>query len=188
MKTGTVHLVAGRGLGTVPLPDALQILIDGYNLIHAIRALADQTGAPFDPEAERRSLLSLLHTFRHRTGARIHVVFDGSKSGYKYGYTRNDGGIDVTFSSPDESADHVLMTWLEESHHPKSILLVTGDRQIVKVARRRKAPVSGSYEFAQEVDRILSRKRKPEPPEKYRGVSKTEADQWMKLMGFDDDE
>jgi predicted RNA-binding protein with PIN domain len=165
----------------------MQIIIDGYNLIFALRQMREDESR-FDPNLQREKLLELLLRYKRRNPVRIHVVFDGRRTDYRSIMTGNVGGILCSYTPPEVEADELMMELIQDSSAPKSLLIVTGDRKIRSLAHKRRCKTATSEQFALEVARTLSRVRKPEPRQKYTGLSKSETDYWMKVMGFDDDD
>lgn len=167
----------------------MHFLIDGYNVIFALRALLEEHAVAFDPNAERDRLLGLLSRYRRRNPIEMHVVFDGGRTDYSSVLTRREQGIVVSYTTQGETADDFIKDVVRHSHSPKSIVLVTADRDILRTAKRRKAKMVPSQEFAMHVMEEVHKKRRPEIPEKYTGLTApADVDYWMRVFGFSDDD
>lgn len=121
-----------------------RIVIDGYNLIHAMPELARLVDS--DLERARDGLVSKLAVFRSGRGVRITVVFDGRDTGAPQ--TRPPGGIEVVFSRAPQNADAKIKNMLALEKSPKSWTVVTSDNSIVRFARDFGAKTIPSSEFA----------------------------------------
>jgi predicted RNA-binding protein with PIN domain len=121
-----------------------RIVIDGYNLIHAMPELARLVGN--DLERARDGLVSKLAVFRSGRGVRVTVVFDGQNMAAQQG--RPPGGIEVVFSRAPQNADAKIKTLLSLEKSPKSWTVVTSDNSIVRYARDYGAKTIPSAEFA----------------------------------------
>jgi uncharacterized protein len=121
-----------------------RIVVDGYNLIHAMPELARLVGS--DLERARDALVSKLAVYRSGRGVRVTVVFDGRDTGAPQ--TRPPGGIEVVFSRAPQNADAKIKTMLSLEKSPKSWTVVTSDNSIVRFARDFGAKTIPSAEFA----------------------------------------
>ncbi len=121
-----------------------RIVIDGYNLIHAMPELARLVEN--DLERARDGLVSKLAVFRSGRGVRVTVVFDGQSMVAQQG--RPPGGIEVVFSRAPQNADAKIKTMLSLEKSPKSWTVVTSDNSIVRYARDYGAKTIPSAEFA----------------------------------------
>ena len=85
----------------------MKILIDGYNLIHTIPAIAEELDR--DLESSRNSLIRLLHSYRSSKNDiyPITVVFDGQKEHLDRRNTP-PRGINITYSR-GETADELIV-------------------------------------------------------------------------------
>ncbi|MGQ0521183.1 MAG: NYN domain-containing protein, partial [Actinomycetota bacterium] len=121
------------------VPDVL-VLVDGYN---AAKALWPDV----EPLELRGRLVDALTELAARTGARIHVVFDGADVG---GLHARPGrtGVRVSFSPPDVEADDVILTLVDETPIPRPVVVATSDRRVQDGARRRGASVVSSRQLA----------------------------------------
>ena len=99
--------------------------------------LQDQLlAAPFlDPYAQRDSLVAALGTVKTRTGAQVHVVFDGDAEG-----ARPAVGaplpVRVHFSPAEIEADDVILDMVAGLPTDVPVLVVSSDRRVADGARR----------------------------------------------------
>jgi hypothetical protein len=122
-----------------------RVVVDGYNLIHAMPELARLVGN--DLERARDGLVSKLAVYRSRRGeVRVTVVFDGQSMAAQQ--SRPPGGIEVVFSRAPQNADAKIKTMLSLEKSPKSWTVVTSDNSIVRYARDYGAKTIPSAEFA----------------------------------------
>lgn len=138
---------------------SLHFILDGYNLVKQ-----DANFAVLKLEAGRLALLKLIES-RKLQGSDsnpVTVVFDG-----QLGHTeeRYSAGINVVFTSV-ETADDWIKRFVEDSQTPKSIVVVTDDREIRYFVRALGAALMGTREFLEgrgsrrrEADRARKLKR-----------------------------
>jgi predicted RNA-binding protein with PIN domain len=121
-----------------------RVVVDGYNLIHAMPELASLVGS--DLERARDALVSKLAVYRSKRNVRVTVVFDGRGTGAQQ--TRPPGGVEVVFSRAPQNADAKIKNMIALEKNPKSWTVVTSDNSIVIFARDYRAKTIPSAEFA----------------------------------------
>lgn len=135
---------------------SLQYVIDGYNVInHPFFALRRNKKI----RDQRDALISLIEE-RRLTGSpknKTTVVFDGypNPSDTRHS-SNNEEGVKIVFSR-EESADEKIKMLVESSRNPKTIVVVTDDRQIQSSVKFLNAQVIGVEDFITRRER-LSRK------------------------------
>lgn len=130
---------------------ARHYIIDGYNVIKRLEILADlklQTG--------REALLAMIEG-SHPQGSdknQITVVFDGQESlwGDQHSLCSK-----VVFTS-GSSADEWIKKAVEEHEHPKSLVVVSDDREIQCYVRKFGAEVRGVFDFFSEGKKHFTQK------------------------------
>jgi uncharacterized protein len=159
----------------------MPILVDGNNLLYAV---ADALGR----QISRYALAEMLDRYARHTGQAVRVVFDGAPaSDYDADQFHMLKGVEVRFSYPGP-ADRIVIDDLNADSAPRSLRVVSTDRQIRKAARRRKAEAVRSEHFAPE---LLAGQdppeppRGPEPPEKRKGLTEDQTRQWLKEFGYE---
>ncbi|MEP0847368.1 MAG: NYN domain-containing protein [Phycisphaerae bacterium] len=162
----------------------VSVLVDGNNLLHAAWNV--------EPERPvgRSALCTTLGDWARRTGARIHVVFDGGSPNANLAAQIGDRDVLTTFSGPGISADELLLELIRKNSAPRRLVVVSSDRQIATAARRRRAQCAGSVRFWERVLRTLASpagSRELEPPAKRAGADAAETEAWLREWGFDDE-
>jgi hypothetical protein len=116
------------------------------------------------------------------------LYFDG---GLFHGKSKELSGtlVTVIFSSRKQTADALLKRALRDLKNPQEYALVTSDRAIVTVARRRRVPVIASDTFAVQLIRDLIQRQSPEAepeppsPKEDPNLSDAEVKEWMEAFG-----
>jgi uncharacterized protein len=135
-------------------------LIDGYNLMHAAGVLGSDL---ISREAFRRKRRRFLNTIADAMGAeRAHettVVFDASTPPSDFPLESSYKGMTLIFALEDESADARIERLIAAHSAPKSLTVVSSDRQIRQAATRRRARTLSADEFLDLLERFQSRRR-----------------------------
>lgn len=120
---------------------SLQYLIDGYNLIHQM-SLPDNSTL----EQQRNHLVKFIEINQLKGSARnnVTVVFDG-QSGMGSCVSSCEG-MEIVFSM-NGSADDLIKRMAERAAQPKSIIVVTDDKEIIRFVRNAGARVMSVQEF-----------------------------------------
>ena len=155
-----------------------RIVVDGYNLIHAMPELARLVGS--DLERARDALVSKLAVYRSGRGMRVTVVFDGRGSAGQQ--TRPPGGIEVVFSRAPQTADTKIKTMLALEKSPKSWTVVTSDNSIVRYVRDYGAKTIPSAEFAARLGNTIPNLGPNRPAPKDAPLSATEVVEWEEFF------
>ena len=157
-------------------------LIDGNNLLHA--AHAHMPG----PAVGRQQLCEVLGRWACRTAADLTVVFDGPPPRPGLEQQMLATKIGVVFSVP-RSADEVIEEMVERASAPAQIHVVTSDRAIQSVARRRRCVCLESADFARELGtppqpRDDDSTATEPPPEKPGPPRPEETEEWLRRFDF----
>jgi predicted RNA-binding protein with PIN domain len=167
------------------------LIIDGYNLIHAI-GLPQGSEGPNQLRRARTDLLGLLCATLEPAELRSAiVVFDSSLTLPHLPRQLNYRGIDVRFSSEHASADELIEELIRQQTAPRRLTVVSSDHRVQQAARRRRAATIDSeawYETLQA--RRAARHREPlhdapETPDKSATAEDEDVDYWLKT--FDDE-
>jgi len=138
----------------------MRIVIDGYNLIRRVpelRALDRE-----DLEAGRDGLVHELSAYRTGKGHPVTVVFDGTGSVHLGGGSEKVAGISICYSARGQSADQVIQKMCREG---QADVVVSGDREIIDVARRVGVTAVPPDLFWDKVQEEMYRRFKGEEPE-----------------------
>jgi predicted RNA-binding protein with PIN domain len=158
----------------------LQYLIDGNNLLHAVRE------AGLGPPVGREGLCKLVSAWARRTETATTVVFDGLAPQTALAQQLQQPGITLQFSGP-ESADSVIEDYVARATVPVEITVVTTDRAIQHAVRYRRARAVDSQSF---VEQLYDRPQPDSPPtapapEKPDEISAAEAEEWLTRFSED---
>ena len=131
------------------------IVVDGYNVIHAVPELARQLERSL--EAAREALLAACRNYRARRGdiARLYVVFDGDET-ISLDSTIERGGVTALFTQRQEEADARILALIRAAGARERFVVVSNDTMIIKNARAHGARVWSAQEFAAQLH--------PKPP------------------------
>jgi predicted RNA-binding protein with PIN domain len=130
---------------------AVQIIIDGYNLIRLYQPLARVELQDFSQGREK--LLQWLAEYRRTQPLSMTVVFDGGQGG---GFCEGHDlykGIKITYSPLGETADDIIKRLVRKN--PAQSLVVSSDLELVNYCRSQGAGAMGSLEFASRVNAKL---------------------------------
>ena len=159
----------------------MPVLIDGNNLLFA--ALEN------DPERppSRSTLCRLLGQWARRTGEKVAIVFDGPAPPPALARQTGNPDVAVSYSGGGVSADDVLTRAINAHSAPRLVLVVSSDREVARVARRRKAKTVRSDTFWTTVLRDLTRPQRQslEPPEKRHGLESDATEGWLREFGLE---
>ena len=115
------------------------VVVDGYNV--------SMTGWPaLDQSGQRARLIALLAELRVRTGAEVHVVFDGDDDGSRPSVSV-PLPVRVHFSPVDVEADDVVLDMVASLPAERPVVVVSSDRRVQDGARGRGANVVGSAQL-----------------------------------------
>lgn len=152
-------------------------LIDGNNLIGSVSRFNQH-----DPRS-RLDLLGQLWLFQRTTRSRLAVVFDGPSDPGLMAECRQWPKFELYFARPGEKADEVLLSLIQKSKQPGTIILVTSDRDLQAKGRLKGVKLLTSQEFARRLKKILKEKRKARELHKPRfAASPLETKIWLETL------
>ncbi|MBN1787889.1 MAG: NYN domain-containing protein [Sedimentisphaerales bacterium] len=158
------------------------MLIDGYNLLRAIENFSEHPEPITDVQ-----LCMVLSRYLLRVKKKGTIVFDGTGPRDKVIF-RNIRNLEVIFSGTSHEADDIIEKLILENTAPKRLVVVSSDRRVKAAAKKRRATSISSLDFWEEVIKQLEKKRrKPEPRQKFSGISEFETDLWLKEFGLKKD-
>ncbi len=167
----------------------MAILIDGYNLLHAVGRLSAR-----DPkkalEGARRSLLLKVRGGQGVGAESVTVVFDAGKAPPGAPSEEEFDGIHVKFAH-GETADDMIEDTIRKESNPRSLTVVSDDHRIQHAARRRGCLVLGCLDYYKK----LLKKRCPSIPilstessAKPESSSREETQHWLDAFADIDDD
>ncbi|MEE8169708.1 MAG: NYN domain-containing protein [Phycisphaerae bacterium] len=160
----------------------MPLLVDAYNLMHALQACTAGS-----ERIGRAWMCRLLGQWAERCEQRVTVVFDGRRPDAELASQLADDRIKVAYSGR-RTADDLLADLIGASSAPRRLLVVSSDREVQRSARRRRAPVMRSEDFAR---RLL---QQPPPREESSPADTADkppqtppegSDEWMRTFGYD---
>ncbi len=168
----------------------MNIIVDAYNVIFKVPELGDST-KKCDIEDLRERFLLVLKKYKAERKHKLIVVFDGQ--GFGHSNIVKDSGVDVVFSRPGLDADEEIKRLVSNSEHPRQIVVVTEDRDIIHFVKKHGCKVMGPLEFYGDVIKKTAQQASSkrgikktvdgsEPISKYIGPSKAEAQYWLKVF------
>ena len=122
------------------------VVLDGYNVIHAVPELARQLDRSL--EAAREALVSLCQAYQARRGdvKRMYVVFDGDQA-FASGPQRDRDGVAVLFTQRQEEADDRILSLIRADGGRSRFVIVSNDIYVFNNARVHGARVMPVSEF-----------------------------------------
>lgn len=137
-----VRLLRGAMDGTPQATDQILrtpgvvVVVDGYNV-------SMQGWPTLGTTAQRDRLVALLSDVRSRSGADVHVVFDGDDDGRRPAVS-TPLPVRVHFSRAEVEADDVVLDFVDRLPVDRPVAVVSSDRRVRDGARERGANVIGS--------------------------------------------
>ena len=110
------------------------VVLDGYNVIHAVPELARQLDRSL--EAAREALVKRCREYRALRGdvERLYVVFDGDRA-QAHGVQGDRGGVTVLFTHRPEEADERILSLLRTEEGHSRFVVVSDDVGVSNNAR-----------------------------------------------------
>lgn len=131
----------------------IYLLIDGYNLMHAVGAARERYG-PGDLERRRNRFLNeLASRLTERERARATVVFDAGESFSDLPRTYSVERMTISFAFPGSDADSLIEELLAKHSAPRQVQVVSSDHRLQRAAKRRRASFIDSEHFAANLTR-----------------------------------
>ena len=123
------------------------LLIDGYNLLHAA-GLGRTRYGPGDLQRARQALLrTLFELLTPDEIARTAVVFDARQPPPHLPTHWYIHGLRVVYARPHGDADLLLEQLIDEHSHPRQLTIVSSDHRLHRAAKSRRAAATDSAEF-----------------------------------------
>ncbi len=154
----------------------MDLLIDTWNVLHQTGVLPAESAG-----IGRDGLCRMIDNSRWR-GERVTLICDGTPSDEVSSGTR----YLTVYTGPRKTADEEIMSRVANSSAPRSILVVTSDREIIKSIRKRGAQQIGSAAFLQALveDSHIQKTKTVQRPS---GLSTKLAQEWKDHFGIDNE-
>jgi predicted RNA-binding protein with PIN domain len=171
----------------------MRLLVDGYNLCHALGLLQAKAGSPAraGPHELEKARLQLLGRLAAVCGDKdaVTVVFDAA--GALPGSTADDWhqGVHILYAQR-RSADDLIEDLIAHDSDPRRLTVISDDRRLRQAARHRHCEVWGSEQFEAEMARHQRRRiEQARPPQdKPEAVSERDRQLWLEAFGDADNE
>jgi len=156
-------------------------IIDGYNLLHSIQKISEDSEQINDV-----GLCRIINEYLKLAGEKGEIVFDGTGPRDKSPF-ENISNLEVFFAGPGADADTVIEYKIKASTAPRRLMIVSSDRRIQSAARARRATAIKALIFWNDLCKRLSHRKKKakEPTEKREGLTDGETEQWLKFFGLE---
>lgn len=155
-------------------------IIDGHNLLHAIRKAEEDSELISDVQLSR-----VVGGYLKLIGQTGEIVFDGTGPRDKSGFD-NISNLEVFFAGLDTDTDTIIEEKVRASTAPRTVTIVSSDRRLRKAAQARRAAIVKSEVFWNNLQKRLSRKKSSrEPAAKRHGLTESETRQWLKFFGLE---
>lgn len=167
---------------------AVEYVIDGYNVIHKHpETAAHMNTGPRGPEEARRKLLHLLAVRFAQKKVNMRVVFDGKYPGLS---TQSPfPKINAVYSFAPETADEVIINYVENAARPRSITVVTSDREIRRQVEDTGCGIMTSEVFVGRFLRTGETEEADSTEEiRHRKLTDEQVKEWISYFGMDEEE
>ena len=124
----------------------MQLLIDGYNLLHATGAIKGGARVGELARARERLLRQLTAGLTDGERERTQIVFDSHRTA-KGADDQRIHGMTVTYSVGFDEADDLLEQIIRQHPQPRSLTVISSDLRVQRTARARKAQVVSSDDW-----------------------------------------
>ena len=170
----------------------MALIIDGYNLLHAI-GLPSSVGEPQAWRQARTGLLNFLAASLEPGEIRTTVVvFDSALSLRHLPRKLVYRGIEVRFSSEHASADELIEELIRLESAPRRLTVVSSDHRVQQAARRRRATAVDSEAWYLAVTERKRRSASESEPGDERddraAAEEANLDFWLKAFSTDQEE
>jgi predicted RNA-binding protein with PIN domain len=169
---------------------ATDLLIDGYNLLHAAGYGPVRFATGELQRARQRLLKKLFQLLTPAEISQTAVVFDAKQP--PPGLPKNwyIHGLRVMYAQPHGDADEMLEQLINEHSAPRQLTVVSSDHRLHRAARSRRAMVIKSEDFLAHLERRYPDSQLEELPDpaptspKATGeATSAEVDFWMRMFG-----
>lgn len=163
----------------------MKILIDGYNLLHAIGFRGD-LAAPGNLEQARLSMLEKLSRYLAPPECQnLLVVFDAGRRSRSKPQQYVYRNIQVEFAYDYEDADTMIESLIRKHSLPKSLLVVSSDHRIQNAAKRKKARFVDSDRWIDQLEHPKQPRYK-RPNLSSKSTFDVDTDYWLRQFATDE--
>ena len=157
----------------------MPVIIDGYNLLHAIQKSHE------DHESiTSEYLCRIINQYLRSTKEQGEIVFDGTGPRDKTAFD-NLSNLEVIFAGIGTDADSIIENKIKANSAPKRLTVVSSDRRVRSAAKARRATSLKSPLFWEKIRKWSMRKRAfKEPQAKKNGLTESETKKWLEFFGL----
>ena len=125
----------------------MTMILDGYNVIHAVPELARHLDRSL--QSAREALVRLCQDYRRARGdiGRLYVVFDGRAAHASGSPAADVGGVAVLFTQAPEEADERILRVIEDERGRGRCVVVSNDNEVSNNARAFGARIISAQAF-----------------------------------------
>ncbi len=152
-------------------------IIDGNNLIGCSPDIS------LEDSNSRSEIIGIVKKFQKKKKSKIIVVFDGEPDTFSNEENPTEK-IVIKYPPIGDSADDEIKRILDGYTYFRDVVLVTSDRELKDVAKKKGARVVNSIEFYYELKRVYRATGRIELKQKRidTELSDGEVDQWLKIF------
>ncbi|NQT47125.1 MAG: NYN domain-containing protein [Candidatus Omnitrophica bacterium] len=146
-----------------------KIILDGYNVIHAIPQLERRLDKSL--RDAREALANFMVDWQKNRSYKgdICIVFDGKDDGYHTAHD-NIAGVHCVYTTTKQDADGYIVSMVKEARDPASVTVVSNDNYVANNSRAHGARIKP-------VDFLLTAPKKTAKPEETKNIdAKTAAE------------
>jgi len=159
----------------------VKVIIDAYNVFHYVKRHVQPAGS-----LTLASFVATVVAWSERMGHQVVLVFDGTVPRGFDPQAACSVCVQVQFVGPARTADDAIIEFIDSYSAPRTVLVVSSDREIRRAAKRRRCKELVCEAFWQDVTKVLDRPTRPgEPREKRSGLSSEQLDYWLKQFGIE---
>jgi len=158
----------------------MKVIIDAYNLFHWAQARVEPPGSLI-----LSSLVQIVGQWATATDSDVLMVFDGKVPPTVDVNALSTGHLHMHFVGPEMTADDAIIEVIDTYSAPKSLCVVSTDREIRRAAKRRRCKGYVCEDFwPQVVNTLANRPVRREPKEKRAGLTPEQTEYWLKQFGL----
>ena len=141
----------------------MRLLIDGYNLMHALGLMGRRFGPDGLHRVRHRFLNDLAALLEPAQLASTTIVFDAASPPPGLPDQARHKGMTVVFAVDDDEADDRIEALISRDSARKGLIVVSSDRRVRRFAERRGARSVSSDEFWSDLESRMKRRPLPKP-------------------------
>jgi hypothetical protein len=157
----------------------VSLIIDTCNVLHRTGILPPDLAG-----IDEHGLVKLLLTSRYRNRESL-LICDGGPSEARI--SREHPHVRYVFGRPEQTADDLIMDFIERSSAPKRLLVVTSDRRIAATARRRRCRILDSDTFLEQLAQDAQGRESFSRNTAHPASEDHAVEAWIKRFGLDED-